>query len=102
MIRCYCAANLLEAHMIRDLLEQADIKVHVFNENAQGGVGEIPFTHTYPELWLVDEGDLEKAKEIIKDFESPVTESASSQCKHCGEVNPGSFHICWNCGKEVQ
>jgi len=102
MIRCYCAANLLEAHMIQDLLEQAGIRTHVFNENAQGGVGEIPFIHTYPELWLVDESDLNKAREIIKDFESPATELANRQCKHCGELNPGSFQICWSCGREIE
>lgn len=101
MIRCYCAANLLEAHMIQDLLEQAGITTHVFNENAQGGVGEIPFIHAYPELWVVKESDLKKAREIIKDYESPAAESPNQQCKQCGELNPGSFQICWSCGQEV-
>jgi Putative prokaryotic signal transducing protein len=101
MIRCYRAANLLEAHMLRDLLEQENIKTHVFNENAQGGVGEIPFTHTYPELWLEDDLQLERARQIIRAFESPATESASRQCQHCGELNPGSFQLCWNCEREI-
>ena len=87
--------------MLRDLLEQAGIKNHIFNENAQGGVGEIPFTHTYPEIWLVNKDDLKRAKEIIRDYETPSAESANQQCKHCGEINPGSFHICWNCGREI-
>lgn len=102
MIRCYRAANLLEAHMLRDLLEQAGIKTHVFNENAQGGVGEIPFTHTYPELWLEDEHQLDRARQIIMDFESPATETSSRQCGHCGELNPGGFQLCWNCGHDLQ
>jgi len=92
----------MEAHMLRDLLEQAGIKTHVFNENAQGGVGEIPFTHTYPEIWLVDEHDLKRARDIIKDYENPETETSSCLCKHCGEINPGSFQLCWNCGREVR
>src|SRR3990172_12594189 len=102
MIRCYCAANLLEAHMIRDLLEEAGIKTHVFNENAQGGVGEIPFIHTYPEIWLVNEGDIEKARKILAAYETPMKDTATRLCGHCGELNPGGFQICWNCGKTLQ
>jgi len=102
MIRCYRAANLLEAHMIQDLLEQAGIETHVFNENAQGGVGEIPFVHTYPEIWLVDEDDLTRARDVIRDYENPVTDTSSRQCPQCGEMNPGDFQLCWNCGREIQ
>lgn len=102
MIRCYSAANLIEAHIVRDQLEEAGIKTHVFNENAQGGVGEIPFTHAYPEIWLVNDGDIEKARKVIKAYELPMKDAGARLCNHCGESNPGTFQICWRCGKVIQ
>ena len=39
MKRLCKAASLPDAHILRGLLEQEGIEVHVFNENAQSGVG---------------------------------------------------------------
>ena len=36
MKRIYSAANLMEAHIILDLLRHAGINARLFNENAQG------------------------------------------------------------------
>lgn len=97
MQRLYAAANLPEAYIVLELLRAAGIEARVFNENAQGGLGEIPFTHAYPELWLLDEADLVRARQVIADYEHSSA-GRDVACAACGEQNPGSFQICWHCG----
>ena len=101
MVRIYSAATLPDAHLVRGLLGQAGIDARVFNENLQGGLGEIPFTHAYPEVWIVDERDLQRAREVILQIERPVPGSGSMICPRCREVGPGHFQVCWNCGQEL-
>ncbi len=98
MLRLYSAANLPEAHLLRQLLAQAGIEAHVFNENAQSGMGEIPFTHAWPEVWLAEATDATRAREIVQSFERPAAPRADVFCATCRERNPGNFELCWSCG----
>lgn len=100
MHKLYAAANLPEAYLVLGLLRAAGIEAHVFNENAQGGLGEIPFTHAYPELWLVDEADLGRARQVLTEYERSSA-GADIRCAACGEPNPSSFQICWHCGADL-
>jgi hypothetical protein len=100
MVRIYSATSLPDAHLVRGLLGQAGIDATVFNENLQGGLGEIPFTHAYPEVWIVDERDLQRAREVIRQIERPLPGLGSIICPLCHEGSPGHFQICWNCGEE--
>jgi len=101
MVRIYSAASLPDAHLVRGLLGQAGIDATVFNENLQGGLGEIPFTHAYPEVWIVDERDLQRAREVIRQIERPAPGLGSIICPRCHEGSPGHFQICWNCGEQL-
>ena len=101
MVRIYSAASLPDAHLLRGLLGQAGIDATVFNENLQGGLGEIPFTHAYPEVWIVDEHDLQRARDVIRQIERPAQGLESILCPRCNEGSPGHFQICWNCGEEL-
>lgn len=100
MYRLCSAANLPEAHLILGLLAQAGIEARVFNEHAQGGVGEIPFTQAWPEIWLEDERDVGLAGEVLAQYER-ATNHAPRRCTSCGEDNPGTFDVCWKCGKPL-
>ena len=64
MKRLCRASSLPDAHILRGLLEQSGIEALVFNENAQGGVGQIPVTEALPEVWLADERDLPRAEAV--------------------------------------
>jgi len=99
VIRFYSAANLQEAHLLLHLLEQAGVEAHVFNENAQGGMGELPFTHTYPEIWLEHREDARIAREVIDRFERNTLDDRTVLCQHCREYNPANFELCWQCGQ---
>lgn len=98
MTRLYAAANLIDAHILLHLLDQAGIEARVFNENAQGGVGEIPFTHAYPEVWLVHEADLPAARAIVREHEQQPVDRGTVFCRECEESSPANFQLCWHCG----
>lgn len=97
MKRIYTAANLQEAYLVAGLLQQSAIEVTVENENLQGAVGEIPFTHAYPELHLTDERDEARALAIISEYETSQKHQKTVRCHTCGEENPANFSCCWSC-----
>ena len=102
MKKIYSASNLIEAQMMLNLLEQAYIPARLFNTHAQGGVGEIPFTHAYPEVWVVHDEDLAKAQSIIDTYESTPVEEGYVYCPVCSEQNPRNFQLCWQCGEGLE
>ncbi len=101
MVRLYSAANLPDAQILLDLLKAKGIPARIFNENAQGGLGEIPFTHTYPEIWLVDDRDVVRAQEVVTEFERSAEAEGTRRCPGCGEENPKNFQICWHCNRSL-
>jgi hypothetical protein len=94
MKKLYRAANLPDAHLLRGLLGQAGIEAHVFNENAQGGVGQLPFTEAWPEVWISEERDLRRAREVVQAFEQAPAAAGALRCSSCGEENPNTFQLC--------
>jgi hypothetical protein len=98
MKRLCKAASLPDAHILRALLEQAGIEAHVFNENAQSGAGQLPVSEALPEVWVAQERDLERAREVVHRFEAAPPETVTVRCGRCGEDNPGNFQLCWSCG----
>lgn len=102
MKRIYSAANLLEAHIILDLLLHAGIKARLFNENAQGAAGEIPFANAYPDIWVINDSDAERGKEVVGRYERSPIDTGIVFCKSCGEENPRNFQLCWHCGAGLE
>lgn len=98
MRKAYSANNLIEAQMILQLLEQAYIPAKLMNTYLQGGLGEIPFTHAYPEVWVVRDEDFDKAQIIIDNYEHVPIDLTHISCPNCSELNPSNFELCWNCG----
>jgi len=101
MKRIYAAANLQDAHILAHSLQAAGIECHIFNENMQSGVGEIPFVQAYPEIWIVQEADEPQARAMIREFERAGDEPLPRCCPHCGEECPGNFQQCWHCRRPL-
>lgn len=102
MKKIYTANNLIEAQMILYLLEHAYVPAKLFNTHAQGGIGEIPFTHAYPEVWIIRDHDFEKARSIIQAYENTPIEEGYVECPACREHNPRNFQLCWQCGEGLE
>jgi hypothetical protein len=101
MVKAYSAGSLVDAYLVQNLLTEADIETQILNEYAQGGLGEIPFTQAYPEVWLVNEADYTAARKIIDSFEQRPDAIGTLVCGKCKEINPESFEVCWHCGAEI-
>ncbi len=97
MKRIYVASQRLDAYLLRDALVQRGIEARVFNEYAQGGLGDIPLDAVQPQVWVEDE-DVERACAVVGEFRCRGTPTANRLCAYCGEINPGTFELCWKCG----
>ena len=65
----YSAANNLEAHMIKGVLEQQEIPAYIQGEHLQSGIGELPAISGFVKI-SVDNVNVPAARKIIKDWES--------------------------------
>lgn len=86
---------------IKNLLTTAGIDVWVKNEFASGGVGELSAFDAWPEIWLQNESDIDKAKALI----SKAHQNANKPdwfCQNCKEANSATFELCWNCNQEAE
>lgn len=93
----YVALNLPEAQLVADLLGASGVDVRVFNQNAQGAAGEIPPAAAGPQVWVMDDAQLQRARALIGEFlRQPAP--GSRRCRHCNEDNPTTFLSCWACG----
>lgn len=102
MKKIYIANDLIEANIVLDLLENAYIPARLFNVYAQGGAGEIPFTQTYPEVWVLRDLDFERGQKLITAYEQTPVETATCICPNCHEENPYHFQLCWQCNHGLE
>ncbi len=84
---------------IKNLIEAQGINTFIKNEFAQGAVGEISAFDSWPEVWVIDDVDFDRAEEIVKSSQTS-NNAADWICKNCSEKNDPSFEICWNCQRE--
>lgn len=87
-----------EIGLIRGLLERAGIACFTKNEQLAGALGDIPFLECEPELWVVHDADLPRAKSILAAHQTPSDKTQQWRCSHCGELIDGQFGACWQCG----
>jgi hypothetical protein len=93
----YTHENRLIVSNLANILEHANISVHLKNEYAGAAAGDIVPHETWLEIW-VDEMDFDSAMSIIEKNTAELNRP-DWQCKHCGEFNPVSFELCWQCGR---
>ena len=96
MKRVHIAPTLLDAQLAADALSSLGIVTHIFNANAAGALGEVPFMQAQPEIW-VDDTQAASAREALAGLHDALPR-AEKNCPHCGELNPGNFLSCWQCG----
>ncbi len=94
------AVTPVTIHHFRNLLEAEGIPCEIRNEHLVSILGEMPFPETWPELWVINDLDYDRAMQLVNDA-SADSPKASWRCKKCGETNEGQFAACWNCGKPI-
>lgn len=82
----------------KNLLLSEGIDAFIRNEHLGSIVGDMPFPDVWPELWVKNDLDFDRAKQLIDKGivnESPMEPWA---CHQCGTLNEGQFAACWQCG----
>jgi len=96
-------SSLVTISHYKNLLQAEGIEAFLKNEHLGSIVGEIPFQEVWPQLWVRNNLDYDRAKQLI-DSENLLNESPAENwiCDGCGEDNEGQFAACWNCSKANQ
>ena len=92
------APNSLAIYHFKNLLAAEGIVTEVRNEHLGSILGEMPFGEAWPELWVVNDLDYDRAKQLIDVSVLDESPKASWRCESCGEINEGQFGACWQCG----
>jgi hypothetical protein len=95
LMRC---DHALQAAHLANALRAAGIRCEVRNTTLAGAIGDIPWLECAPQLWLVDDLDEYRARELLSDLTRPATGPAWI-CPACGEQLEPQFGACWQCGK---
>jgi hypothetical protein len=100
MRKLFTCKNTAEAGLLKGLLSASGIACEIRGEYLSMASGELPFAECYPELWLMGDEELERAREILNEWQSKeVGEQKNWTCQRCGEENEGQFSACWSCGR---
>ena len=95
----YSNESLFLVNNVKNLIDAQGISTFIKNEFSQGAIGEISAFDAWPEVWIKNDKDLERATEIINELQSN-NEGEDWVCQKCSEQNAPSFEVCWNCGSE--
>ena len=101
MKKVFVSQNLIEVEMRKEWLEQAGISCTIKNQRASGLAGEIPFTEVFPELWVIQDEECDRARQILEEGLVLLPSNQDTWvCAGCGERHESQFGTCWNCGQE--
>ena len=114
MRKVFSSNELSETVLVRDALVHRGVAAIIQNEYS--GRTAVPEFRPPAEVWVSHDGDYETARQIVTDtiatigfdgaytFVNASIDSKSHAppwtCPSCGEENPQSFDICWNCAHE--
>ena len=102
MKEVYIARDTDDARLMRDLLITEGIHAVVRGEPLSLLGISIPIGRVFPSVWVVQEGDFERARGMVEALLKDQGEEAENakpwECSRCGEALEGQFAECWRCG----
>jgi hypothetical protein len=96
MRRLVSADNLLIATLWARVLEDAGVRCEIRNRFIGAALGELPADCVSPEIWILNERDLNAATLLLDELRTPRG-LAAWRCPRCAEELEGQFYQCWNC-----
>lgn len=95
----YSHENKIIVENAKNYLLQNGVEAYIRNEFSSGGLGELAFTDTWPQLCVVNDNDFDKGIKLIEVLTSQA-EGRAWSCLFCNEKNEPNFEICWHCHKD--
>ena len=92
----YTHENRLMAMNVSNVLRGHGIEVVLNNEYASSAAGGLAPLDTWPEVWIVNDDDLDSSIKIIESLDVEI-KTEMWQCRKCLEMNDETFDYCWNC-----
>ena len=85
--------------LVNHLLKEAGIRTIL--RNWEGcNITEIPIPAIYPNICVIDEAEVDRAKELIFAFRNSSQKTGKDwNCSSCAESVGYELNECWNCGK---
>jgi rubrerythrin len=83
----------------QSILESNGIETFMKNRFGTGGTGELPFVEVVPQLWVLNDDDERRARDLISELEGPGEGPQGEKwvCRECGTVLEAAFTDCWKC-----
>jgi hypothetical protein len=100
MIKVFEDFELSLVGRMQSLLESEGIRTFLKNEFSSGVLGELPFVEIVPQLYVIEQSDVAKAKSLIGSASNVADAGPGWQCASCKEMVEGNFDTCWNCSTE--
>jgi hypothetical protein len=101
MQRLYQARDRIEAQLLLAHLDRHLVEAVILGDYLSGAAGGLP-ADIGPAIWVVEDDDLERARELLGRFHADTqrpSDVATWHCSGCGESVDGDFDLCWNCGQ---
>lgn len=130
MKKIFSADNPLRARLVAAMLDEHGISVMIQGDILWGARGGLPLTpDAAPSVWVTDDEDAARARELVAEFDQPVNPTHCTNCGYnlrglpkprcpecgksfreehprtcptCGELHEGQFTHCWNCGNALE
>ena len=100
MIKVFEDFDLSRVGHVQSALAAAGIHTLLKNQFMSSVMGEIPFVEVMPELWILEDDDLDRAQGLIEQLLSQPSETQPDWvCSSCGTEVAGVFSHCWKCGR---
>ena len=95
----YTAQSLAIVQNVLNALEANGIPGVLRNQHLNAGEGQLPPIECWPEVWVVDDADAERAEEFIDAaLHATGARKVPWRCERCGARVPSDFGECWKCG----
>ena len=101
MQRVYTSSNFVLIGQLQEVLSSYGIGSFVKNQHLFGAIGELPEFECWPELWVTDDADRQRAIEVVSAYVAqPLDDRPGWTCPSCAEDIEPPFDSCWNCGTD--
>jgi hypothetical protein len=94
--------SLITINHWKNILQSEGIVCEIRNEHLGSIMGEMPFVEVWPQLWVKNDLDFDRATQLISQDALSESPAANWTCAQCREENEGQFAACWSCGSAAE